>query len=89
MKNFDAEKFEGLAERFVACGIFVTVGGGTIRVMAREAADFFGLPYRVMLSALGGNTEAWHKYFYIAGGFDQGNNHGDASGFGRFLARNW
>ena len=89
MRNFDAEKFEALAERFVARGIFVTAGGGSVRVMAREAAEFFGLPYRVMFTVLGGNTEAWFKYFYQAGGFSQDQNHGDASGFGRFLARNW
>ena len=89
MKNFDAERFEYLAERFVSRGIFVTVGGGGIRVMAREAAKFFGLPYQAMLTALGGNTEAWFKYFYLAGGFSQDQNHGDASGFGRFLSRNW
>ena len=89
MKNFDAEKFEDLADRFVARGILVTVGGGTIRVMAREAADFFGLPYGIFVTALGGNTERWFKYFYLAGGFSQDHNHGDAAGFGRFLARNW
>ena len=62
MVNFDAEKFESLAERFVARGIFVTAGGGSVRVMAREAATFFGLPYGVLLTALGGNTERWFTY---------------------------
>ena len=89
MKNFDAEKFESLAVRFIDRGIFVTTGGGTIRVMAREASTFFGLPYRAMLSALGGNSDRWHALFYRAGGFSQHHNHGDAAGFGRFLARNW
>ena len=89
MKNFDAEKFEDLAEQFVARGIFVTVGGGTIRVMAPAASDFFGMPYQVMLSVLGGNTERWFRYFFLAGGFSQDQNYGDASGFGRFLSRNW
>ena len=88
-RNFDYEKFEVLAERFVANGVFVTVGGGTIRVMAREAADFFGLPYQNMLAALGGNTERWYDLFYLAGGFSQNSNFGDAAGFGRFLVRNW
>ena len=88
-RNFDCEKFEVLAERFIDRGIFVTVGGGTIRVMAREATKFFGLPYRAMLSALGGNSEYWFKFFFLAGGFSQDQNHGDAAGFGRFLARNW
>ena len=89
MVNFDAETFEDLAERFIARGIFVTAGGGSVRVMAREAAEFFGLPYRIFVTILGGNTERWFKYFYLAGGFSQDQNHGDASGFGSFLARNW
>ena len=88
-RDFDYNKFEALAAMFVQRGIFVTRGGGTIRVMAREAANFFGLPYRVMLAALGGNSEEWFNYFYLAGGFQQDHNFGDAAGFGRFLTRNW
>ena len=89
MRNFDYARFEKLVEKFILGGIFSTVGGGTIRVMAREASDFFGMPYQVMLSVLGGNSDRWHRLFYLAGGFSQDHNHGDASGFGRFLARNW
>ena len=89
MRTFDAEKFDRKVNEFLGKGVFVTVGGGTIRVLAGEAAKFFGMSFKTFCSHLGLQSEKWHDLFYRAGGFNQDGNNVDAHGFGRFLERNW
>jgi hypothetical protein len=86
MKKMKAIKKEIAIETVRFCNrarIGFSAGGGTCRVLAGEAARFYGVPFIVALRAV--NRVAERCDGFCDGAFFA--PAGDAHGFGRYLAR--